>query len=66
MTEVTETKSIADTPKDGEWYQIPSHNSEHFIKWNFDKGKWQSMIMTEDGPAPEQDWLEDGTEILGV
>lgn len=63
---VTETKSIADTPKDEQWYKIPS-NSEHYIKWNPGQGMWQSMVFSSDGvPPKEHDWLEDGTEILGM
>lgn len=64
MTEVIKTETIASTPKDEQWYQIPSNNSEHFIKWNVDKSMWQSMVITENGPASEQDWLPDGTEIV--
>jgi expansin (peptidoglycan-binding protein) len=61
--DVTRTDSIATTPKDGKWYQIPSFKYNHFIAWNNEVDKWQSMMVDDAGNPKFHELMEDGIDV---
>lgn len=63
-TSVSTVGSIAEAPKDGQWYQIPSdENSNQFIKWN-GKSQWQCLVLTASGQQIPLLLDDDGAELV--
>lgn len=49
MEEIIKTNSIAETPKDGTWYQIPSINEEYteYVKWDERNFQWDWFMLKD-------------------
>jgi hypothetical protein len=60
--EVEHRIKFSDTPKDGEWYELPD---SQFIKWNIKLDMWDWMIV-RGGEALDSGQVADGTELFGV
>ena len=61
-TEVEHRAKFRDTPKDGEWYELPD---QQYIRWNLELNMWVWMIV-RDGKALDWAHVADGTELFGV
>lgn len=54
MDQIQLTNSFAETPKDGNWYRLPSLNDElarelsEFIRWDKGKSRWDWMMLKDD------------------
>lgn len=50
MDQMHLTKSFAETPKDGGWYQLPGITSElsEFIRWDKRLNHWDWMMLKDD------------------
>ncbi len=66
--EVPEVKSLAETPKDFNWYQIDTGETATMIRWDSKIDKWQYMVFADfnpENPVPvDIGHYEEGTEIL--
>ena len=62
MNEVETRTQFANTPQDGNWYQLPN---EQYIRWNSKLNMWDQMVI-RDGKAITSGQVPLGTELFGV
>lgn len=61
MDQVHLTKSFAETPKDGGWYQLPNITQElsEFIRWDKRLKRWDWMMLKDDVAVIEVSYISE-------